>query len=367
MGCPTRCECQLDELGYYFVRQCITIIESRGLDDQGLYRVVGVNSRVSRLMQICLDRKNVNPITGAISMPDFSDPIEWETKTITSALKNYLRNLSEPLLTFRLHVPYVEAAKLTDKNLRFSRIDNLTSQLPPRNYALLSILIRHLRNVSLHSEKNLMTVSNLSICFGPTLLKSQQESISAIMDIKYSNTVVNVLIEGCDKIFSGANDFVSTASTVTLRANAIHSSQHNMPILGLPSMATMPPQPTQPHQFYAFDTHYQQQQQQQLQQQQQNEHLEFQQLNHINHSHNQSNQMSQHSFYAPSIPAKTPIQYPSNIVRTLYACVADSESELSFGPNEIITDVRPSVEVGWLEGLLNGRRGLVPANYVQFI
>ena len=29
--------------------------------------------------------------------------------------------------------------------------------------------------------------------------------------------------------------------------------------------------------------------------------------------------------------------------------------------------VRPSLEPGWLEGNLDGRRGLVPENYVEFI
>lgn len=103
-------ECHLDELGYCFVKKCIETIETRGLDDQGLYRIGGVNSRVTRLLQMCLDRKNYNPTTGHVKMPDFSDPVEWETKTITSALKNYLRNLSESLMTHTLHPSIIEAA-----------------------------------------------------------------------------------------------------------------------------------------------------------------------------------------------------------------------------------------------------------------
>lgn len=103
-------ECHLDELGYCFVKKCIETIEVRGLDDQGLYRIGGVNSRVARLLQMCLDRKNYNQKTGQVKLPDFSDPVEWETKTITSALKNYLRNLSEPLMTYNLHPSIIEAA-----------------------------------------------------------------------------------------------------------------------------------------------------------------------------------------------------------------------------------------------------------------
>ena len=71
-------------------------------------------------------------------------------------------------------------------------------------------------------------------------------------------------------------------------------------------------------------------------------------------------------------------------VRTLYACVGEHETELSFEPNMIISNgkkrivdeitflrflfsVRPSLEPGWLEGILDGRVGLVPENYVEFI
>lgn len=113
-------ECHLDELGYCFVRKCIDIVETRGLDDQGLYRIGGVNSRVARLLQMCLDRKNFNSSTGQVSMPDFSDPVEWETKTITSALKNYLRNLSEPLLTYNLHPAVIEAASKYPQEMSYN-------------------------------------------------------------------------------------------------------------------------------------------------------------------------------------------------------------------------------------------------------
>lgn len=44
----------LDEVGFAFVRQCIEAIESRGLDDEGLYRLVGVSSKVNKLNQMAL-------------------------------------------------------------------------------------------------------------------------------------------------------------------------------------------------------------------------------------------------------------------------------------------------------------------------
>lgn len=58
---------------------------------------------------------------------------------------------------------------------------------------------------------------------------------------------------------------------------------------------------------------------------------------------------------------------PDQRVRTLYACVGGNSSELSFDPNQIITNVRPSREPGWLQGTLNGHFGLVPENYIEYL
>jgi Rho GTPase-activating protein 26 len=99
-------ECLLDDLGFAFVQKCIQIIERRGLEDQGLYRVVGVASKVNRLIQLALDRRKISNN----ELYDFNNPDDWETKTITSALKTYFRNLPEPLMTFRLHTGFISAA-----------------------------------------------------------------------------------------------------------------------------------------------------------------------------------------------------------------------------------------------------------------
>jgi hypothetical protein len=55
-------------------------------------------------------------------------------------------------------------------------------------------------NISL--LKNLMTVSNLGVCFGPTLLRAEEETVAAIMDIKFANVVVEILIHNGDQIIN---------------------------------------------------------------------------------------------------------------------------------------------------------------------
>lgn len=85
----------------------IELIESStaflGLEEQGLYRVVGITSKVSKLLSLGLDRRKLEKL-------NLDDAFEWESKTITSALKTYLRNLPEPLTTFRYHNGFIAAA-----------------------------------------------------------------------------------------------------------------------------------------------------------------------------------------------------------------------------------------------------------------
>uniref|UniRef100_A0A8C6S5N7 Rho GTPase-activating protein 42 n=1 Tax=Neogobius melanostomus TaxID=47308 RepID=A0A8C6S5N7_9GOBI len=188
----------LNEAGFNFVRKCMDLVESRGLNAMGLYRIGGVNSKVQRLMSTVFSSKAPVDID--------LDPETWDNKTITSGLKNYLRCLSEPLMTFRLHKDFIMAAKSDDQNYRVCAVHALVHKLPDRNREMLELLIKHLVTVSTHSQFNLMTVSNLGVVFGPTLMRSQEETVAAMMNIKFQNIVVEILIENCSKIFNQPPD-----------------------------------------------------------------------------------------------------------------------------------------------------------------
>jgi hypothetical protein len=45
-----------------------------------------------------------------------------------------------------------------------------------------------------------MTVSNLGVCFGPTLMRPEEETVAAIMDIKFCNLIIEILIENYEKV-----------------------------------------------------------------------------------------------------------------------------------------------------------------------
>ncbi|XP_053559699.1 rho GTPase-activating protein 10 isoform X2 [Bombina bombina] len=189
---------QLDQFGFAIVKNCIRAVESRGINDQGLYRVVGVSSKVQRLLSLLLDVQ----ACGEVDL----DSGEWEVKTITSALKQYLRSLPEPLMTYELHEQFISPAKSGSPESRVNAIHYLVHKLPEKNREMLDVLIKHLANVSEHAKDNLMTVANLGVVFGPTLMRPQEETVAAIMDLKFQNIVVEILIENHEKIFGNPPD-----------------------------------------------------------------------------------------------------------------------------------------------------------------
>lgn len=67
------------------------------------------------------------------------------------------------------------------------------------SYHPLLVLLLFCRVANNHKQ-NLMTVANLGVVFGPTLLRPQEETVAAIMDIKFQNIVIEILIENHEKV-----------------------------------------------------------------------------------------------------------------------------------------------------------------------
>ncbi|KAF6032167.1 hypothetical protein EB796_009523 [Bugula neritina] len=358
-------EYSLDSVGFTFVHKCVDGVESRGLKDQGLYRVVGVNSKVNKLMLHGLDPKRIDKL-------NLSDPSsEYEVKTITSALKNYFRKLSEPVMTFKLHQKLMSAAKLENKQRRVDEIGNIVRQLPTQNFKVLSFLIGHLRNVAADSDQNMMGVSNLSVCFGPTLLRPEEETVAAIMDIKFCNLVVEILIANYEMIFSKerTTNGLSAESAKVVESTTSQQQQ----LYCEESVENSHLKPDRPELYGSKQPIYSNRTPATP-----NNHRPNNQVVTPSQAYNvlrgpmsksyDSNSPARNSSYSPPSSVPGPgAPLINRRVRALYACEAENESELSFEISDIIYNVRESREPGWLEGTLNGKTGLLPANYVEYI
>uniref|UniRef100_A0A8C5A665 Oligophrenin 1 n=1 Tax=Gadus morhua TaxID=8049 RepID=A0A8C5A665_GADMO len=156
--------------------------------------------------------------------PGVADPVcpgdvdfnsdDMDIKTITSALKFYLRSLSEPLLTHGLHDNLILAAKSDNLDHRLSEIHALNYKLPEKNRDMLALLIKHLVNVCSQSEENRMIPSNMAVVFGPTLMRAKEETVAAMLDIKFQNIVVEILIDNYQKVRSPRQRITSVVVVV---------------------------------------------------------------------------------------------------------------------------------------------------------
>eukprot|EP00117_Sycon_ciliatum_P034826 scpid32508/ scgid26503/ Rho GTPase-activating protein 26; GTPase regulator associated with focal adhesion kinase; Oligophrenin-1-like protein; Rho-type GTPase-activating protein 26 len=195
-----------------FVEKCIAAVETKGLDEEGVYRLSGVASKAEKMMKVCIEKGK------------FSDKVnlldsEWEVKTITSCLKNFFRN-REALLTFKLYPEFLAAAKEATPNDRFRAIHRCVTQLPPFNRRLLVVLMQHLRKVSENADENKMHASNIGVVFGPTLMRPLEDSVAGIMDIKYQNIVIEIMVDRYTDMFS---DITSPGPSSTA-SSPMHSS-----------------------------------------------------------------------------------------------------------------------------------------------
>uniref|UniRef100_A0A7N6AP94 Rho GTPase-activating protein 26 n=1 Tax=Anabas testudineus TaxID=64144 RepID=A0A7N6AP94_ANATE len=364
---------QLDVTGFNVMKKFIYAVDTRGIDEQGLYRIVGVNSRVQKLLNLAMDPKTCADV-------ELENP-EWEIKTITSAIKHYLRMLPAPLMTYQYQRSFIKAAKMDNPEARVTEIHALVHRLPEKNRQMLELLIKHLANVASHHQQNLMTIANLGVVFGPTLLRPQEETVAAIMDIKFQNIVVEILIEHHDRIF---RDVPSSAGALT-------NLPFNMP--RRKSNESKPPSCSErPLTLFHTPTHSHKGEKRnsvatvsELQQ-------PVSSSANCNSSSSSSSSSSQgrtprHSLTSNDGEQDTRQIRPSSLspeptltltflhvssitgrkARALYACKAEHDSELSFIAGTIFENVHASREPGWLEGTLDGRTGLIPENYVEYL
>ncbi|XP_077596584.1 rho GTPase-activating protein 26-like [Stigmatopora nigra] len=400
---------QLDVIGFNVMKKFIYAVDTRGIDEQGLYRIVGVSSRVQKLLSLAMDPKTCADVE--------LENQEWEIKTITSAIKHYLRVLPAPLMTYQYQRSFIKAAKLDNPEARVTEIHGLVHRLPEKNRQMLELLMKHLSNVASHHHQNLMTVANLGVVFGPTLLRPQEETVAAIMDIKFQNIVVEILIEHHERIFKESPNSVggltnsqvkqsrrSTESKVpscierplTLfqtpthslkgekrnsvvnagvsEATALSSTNCNSSSSSSSSSSGGSQGLTPRHSLTSNDGEHE------------TRHIRPSSLLNpksrgsipvcaLSSSPNSPRSPSWPMFSAPSSPQpvssassdSSPISISGKRARALYACKAEHDSELSFIAGTIFDNVHASREPGWLEGTLDGRIGLIPQNYVEFL
>lgn len=173
------------------VRKCVEEIEKRGLKALGLYRISG-NARRKKLLKAQFDEDSTSVDLSEESYPDVN--------IIAGILKDYLRELPEPLITESLSKQLIKGAKeqLQDQDVDSQKraLSKLLIQLPQNNRETLVYLLNHFMKVIAEKDTNKMDAHNLSVCFGPVLLCPPANITDGkdLLDLKLHVKIVEFLI-----------------------------------------------------------------------------------------------------------------------------------------------------------------------------
>lgn len=160
-------------------------VEMHGLYTEGLYRKSGAANRTREL------RQALQTDPAAVKLEDF--PIH----AITGVLKQWLRELPEPLMTFAQYGDFLRAVELPEKQEQLAAIYAVLDHLPEANHTSLERLIFHLVKVALLEDVNRMSPGALAIIFAPCLLRCPDNSdpLTSMKDVLKITTCVEMLIK----------------------------------------------------------------------------------------------------------------------------------------------------------------------------
>ncbi|XP_031660600.1 rho GTPase-activating protein 17a isoform X9 [Oncorhynchus kisutch] len=160
---------------------CVMMLLETGMKEEGLFRIAAGASKLKKL-KAALD-------CSTSQLEEFySDP-----HAVAGALKSYLRELPEPLMSFQLYDEWIQASNVSEPDKRLQALWVVCDQLPKNNKANLRYLVKFLSKLAQDSEVNKMTPSNIAIVLGPNMLWAKTEGTLAEMAAATSVHVVTII------------------------------------------------------------------------------------------------------------------------------------------------------------------------------
>ncbi|XP_076852883.1 LOW QUALITY PROTEIN: rho GTPase-activating protein 44 [Brachyhypopomus gauderio] len=215
------------------IEACVTMLLECGMQEEGLFRVAPSASKLKKL-KASLD-------CGVLDVQEFSaDP-----HAIAGALKSYLRELPEPLMTSELYDEWIQASNVQDMDKRLQALLAACEKLPADNLNNFRYLIKFLAKLTEYQDANKMTPGNIAIVLGPNLLWSHSESNMTEMMTTVSLQIVGIIepiIQHADWFFPGDIAFNLTGSY----GSPIHTN-HNSNYGSMPSPDMDQSDRKQPH------------------------------------------------------------------------------------------------------------------------
>ena len=206
------------------VEMCVREIEDRALESQGIYRVSGTSRHIKSLREDFSRGQELEP----------EDERWMDENNIAGLFKLFFKELSEPLVSPQLYNSLIATVnKETDSQGQLIRdLQKLAHTMPDMNLCTLDYVVAHLCRVAQLANKNKMSVRNLAIVFGPTLITRRDlTSIELISQTNSQVCVMEQLILSYEHIFNCVPVpdalFNSRRSPSTLSSHALVRAARN--------------------------------------------------------------------------------------------------------------------------------------------
>ncbi|XP_075068069.1 rho GTPase-activating protein 21 isoform X2 [Mixophyes fleayi] len=202
---------------------CCKLVEERGLENTGIYRVPGNNAAIASMQE---------ELNKGCSDIDLQDDKWRDLNVISSLLKSFFRKLPEPLFTNERYNDFIEANRREDPMERLRTLKSLILDLPDHHFETLKFLCTHLKTVADNAEKNKMEPRNLAIVFGPTLVRTSEDNMThMVTHMPDQYKIVETLIQCHDWFFceESADELIEES---TVESQPVPNIDHLLPNIG---------------------------------------------------------------------------------------------------------------------------------------
>ncbi|PPQ71599.1 hypothetical protein CVT24_006459 [Panaeolus cyanescens] len=171
------------------IEQCLNEIETRGLNEVGIYRIAGAATEINALKDAY--NRGESPLRPTTDI-----------HAICDLVKSWFRVLPEPVFPPASYREVMDAMRLENLDERLSNIRRVVQSLPQANFDILRRVSEHLDRVTDFEEHNHMTAEALAIVFSPNLLRAPQNDFVLILNnMGLSHKLVKALITHFHVIF----------------------------------------------------------------------------------------------------------------------------------------------------------------------
>ncbi|XP_030353514.1 stAR-related lipid transfer protein 8 isoform X4 [Strigops habroptila] len=208
------------------IQQAMRYIRSQCLDQVGIFRKSGVKSRIQAL-------RHMNETS-----PDHVNYDGQSAYDVADLLKQYFRDLPEPIFTSKLTETFLQIYQFVSKEQRLQAVQAAVILMPDENREVLQTLLYFLSDIA-SAEENQMTAGNLAVCLAPSIFHlnvSKKESTSPrvihkrgtmgkpdqkdLNENMAATQGLSHMITDCKKLFQVSHDILLQLSSSYMAADA---------------------------------------------------------------------------------------------------------------------------------------------------